>query len=423
MPRLPLEGIRIVDLTVVWAGPFAAALLGDLGAEVIRIETLQRPDMITRNAGNAEGMRKRGTDIAPDTPSWELSPNFNTVGRNRKSVTMDLSRPEGLDAFYRLIARSDVFIENNAPSTVVKLKADYQTLKQYNPTLIMASMSAFGADGPYRDYRAFGANIEAIVGYFLLRGYAEEADFVNSSGGFSDSCGGALAATAVLAALTHRLNTGQGQYIDMAQSESIAQTLSQAMMDYSMNGRSRRSTGNRDPERVPQGVYPSLGDDSWIAVSCGNDEEFLALCRLIGKPEYGDDPRFAAAVRQAQHDVLDDDITAWTSKHEAYDAFHILQEAGVPAAPVLDPAQVAADPHLQERGAWQNLAHPAAGTHPYLKSPIAHMSSTPLDIREPAPTLGRDNEYVYKEVLGFTDDEYQWFVDNGHAGTTYERAS
>jgi crotonobetainyl-CoA:carnitine CoA-transferase CaiB-like acyl-CoA transferase len=421
MAPLPLEGIRIVDLTVVWAGPFACALLGDLGAEVIKVESLQRPDPMTRIPRDPVEMRKRVADVAPDAKPWNVSSNFNTVGRNRKSVTMDLNREEGREAFYRLIALSDIFIENNAPSTVEKLRIDYPTLTQHNPQLIMASMSAFGADGPYRDYRAFGANIEAVVGYLLLRGYAAGEEFVNSAGGFSDACGGALAAMAILAALNYRSNTGFGQYIDMAQSEGVAQTLGQAMMDFSMNGRSRLSTGNRDPDHVPQGVYRCLGKDSWVAVSCGNDEEFRALCGVIGRPEYAADPKFAAGARHEQHDLLDRDITSWTSQRDHYEAFHMLQAAGVPAGPVLDQAQMFADPHLHEREDWLVLKHPAAGTHSYLKSPIWHMSETPLRYRNPAPTLGQDNEYVYREVLGFSDAEYKRFEELGHIGTDYEQ--
>jgi crotonobetainyl-CoA:carnitine CoA-transferase CaiB-like acyl-CoA transferase len=224
---------------------------------------------------------------------------------------------------------------------------------------------------------------------------------------------------AVLAALDHRRKTGEGQYIDMAQSEGIAQTLSQAMMDYSMNGRSRVSTGNRDPERVPQGVYRCAGDDRWIAISCGNDKEFGALCRVIGKAEYVDDPRFDPAARQAEHDQLDKDITAWTTEHEQYEAFHILQAQGIPAAPVLDQEQLFDDPHLHTREDWLLLTHPAAGTHSYLRTPIWHMSEAPLPYRNPAPTLGQDNEYVYREVLGFNDEQYRKYEELGHIGTDY----
>jgi crotonobetainyl-CoA:carnitine CoA-transferase CaiB-like acyl-CoA transferase len=189
-------------------------------------------------------------------------------------------------------------------------------------------------------------------------------------------------------------------------------------MDYSMNGRIQASTGNRNPNRAPQGVYRCAGDDKWLTLSIGSDEEFRGLCRVIGRPELADEPRFVdLASRQANHDELDSIIEAWTVDKDHYEAFHALQASGVPASPVLNAAEVFKDPHLQARDDWQQVTHPEAGTYWHLRSPIQHMSKTPLHIRKHAATLGEDNEYVYKQVCGYTDEQYQWFVDNGHAGT------
>jgi crotonobetainyl-CoA:carnitine CoA-transferase CaiB-like acyl-CoA transferase len=211
----------VIDITVVWAGPFASALLSDLGAEVIRVESNRRWDRIIRmDGGEAATMKAKG-QIRPDAPAWEVSSNFNTVGRNRKSVTMDLTRPEGMEAFYRLVEQSDIFIENNAPDVVHHLSIDYETLKQHNPRLIMLSLSAFGATGPYRNYRAYGSNMEALVGHALLRGYADTDPTHNTSAFFADACAGATAAFAAMAAVKHRMNTGRGQYIDMSQSRML----------------------------------------------------------------------------------------------------------------------------------------------------------------------------------------------------------
>jgi crotonobetainyl-CoA:carnitine CoA-transferase CaiB-like acyl-CoA transferase len=420
MPPLPLAGIRVIDITVVWAGPFACALLSDLGAEVIRVETIQRWDTNTRIPGNVDQIIANGGTPAPDAKQWDVSPNLNSVGRNRRDVTIDLTRPEGQQAFYRLAAKSDVFVENNSPDVVHHLKINYDILKQHNPNLIMVSLPAFGTSGPYRHFRAFGANMEAVVGHALLRGYPDTDPTHNTSVFFADACGGATAAFAVLAALRHRLKTGKGQFIDMSQAENVAQTLSQGLMDYSMNGRVRTTLGNRDESRAPQGVYRCKGDDSWLALSCGSDAEFQALCRTMGRPELVSDPRFADSLSRYKHqDDLDPEITAWSSGLDHYEAFHALQKAGVPASPVLSMAEVATDPHLKARDMWQQVTHPKAGTHNYLKPPIAHMSKTPLQYWRYGPTLGEDNEYVYKEIMGYSDEEYQWFVDNGHAGTSF----
>lgn len=419
MPKLPLEGIRVIDMTVVWAGPFGGALLGDLGAEVIKIDSTQRLDMNSRGQNvTIEQLRQNGGHPSPDAKSYNLGANFNSVGRNKLSVTMDLLRPEGKDVFYRLAANSDVFIENNAPDVVRRLGIDYDTLRQHNPGLIMASLPAFGTVGPYSHFRAYGANMEAVVGHTLLRLYPD-TDATNATGVFlADAAGGSTGAFAVMAALYHRRKTGRGQFIDLSQAENVMHTLSQAVMDYSMNGRIQGSYGNRHPYRAPQGVYRCAGDDAWLALSVGSDEEFRALCGVVGQPQLAGDPRFAdLASRQTNHDDLDSIIEAWTQDKDHYDAFHALQAAGVPASPVLTAAEVFADPHLKARDDWQQVSHPEAGTYWHLRSPIHHLSKTPLYIRKHAALLGEDNEYVYKQVCGYTDEEYQWFVANGHAGT------
>jgi crotonobetainyl-CoA:carnitine CoA-transferase CaiB-like acyl-CoA transferase len=417
----PLHGLRVIDMTVVWAGPFATALLGDMGAEVIRVESLQYWDTNTRIAGpTLEQLRDHGGDPAPDAKPWDISGNFNSVGRNKKSVTMDLTRPEGKEAFDRLVAHSDMFVENNSPDVVQRLGLTYDVLSRVNPRLIMVSMPAFGTTGPYSRFRAFASNTEAVVGHTLLRGYPD-TDPTNTTGVyFADAAGGAVAAFAVLAALHYRNRTGKGQFIDMSQAENVTHAFSQAFMDYSMNRRVQGTLGNRDANRAPQGVYRCAGEDAWIALSCGTDAEFRALCEVIGRAELAAEARFAdLAGRQANHDALDEAIGAWTADKDHYDAFHVLQAAGVPASPVLTVAEVADDPHLRERGGWQRLTHPKAGTHLYPTPPIRHMSKTPLRIWQEAPTLGRDNEYVYKEVMGYSDAEYEWFVANGHAGTEH----
>ena len=420
MPVLPLQGIRVIDITVVWAGPFGAALLSDMGAEVVRVESAERWDTIIRMAGDSKAMRARGHQIPEDAPPWEIGSNFSTVGRNRRSVTMDLTRQEGKEAFYRLVARSDVFIENNTPDVVYHLGINYEVLKQYNPNLIMVSLSAYGATGPYRPYRSYGSNMEAMMGHALLRGYEDTDPTNNTSVFFADACAGATSAFAILAALHHRVKTGRGQYIDMSQSENVGHTLTQAMMDYSMNGRVQHALGNRDPDRAPQGVYACAGADKWLALSCGTDDEFAGLCQTMGRPDLTTDERFAgSAVRLTHQDELDAEIRSWTQGMDQYDAFHALQANGVPASPVLTLAQVYEDPHLRSRDMWQDVTHPVSGTHPYLKPPISHMSETPIQYWRAAPTLGQDNEYVYREIMGYSNEEYQELVVAGHIGTTY----
>jgi crotonobetainyl-CoA:carnitine CoA-transferase CaiB-like acyl-CoA transferase len=420
MGRLPLEGIRVIDLTVVWAGPFGAALLGDLGAEVIKVDSIQRWDVITRGQNaTVEQIKAHGGDPAEDAQPYNLSANFNSVGRNKKSVTIDLTRKEGQEAFYRLVANSDVFIENNAPDVLKRFHITYDDLKQHNPALVMASLPAFGTTGPYSHFRAYGANMEAVVGHTLLRGYVDTDATTVTSVFLADACGGATSAFGIMAALHHRRKTGRGQYIDMSQAENVMHTLTQAVMDYSMNGRVQTTMGNRHAYRAPQGCYPCTGEDHWITLSVGTDAEFAALCKVIGRDDLATDPRFAdSRSRYANQDVLDPLISAWSSTRDHIEAFHELQRAGVPAGPVLRAGEIFDDPHLQSRDDFQTVTHPAAGTYVHYKTSIHHMSETPLPIRKHAALLGEDNEYVYKEVCGYTDEEYRWFVENGHAGMT-----
>ena len=417
--RLPLEGIRVIDLTVVWAGPFGSALLGDLGAEVIKVDSIQRWDVITRGQNaTVEAIKAHGGNPRDDAQPYNLSANFNSMGRNKKSVTIDLTRPEGQEAFYRLAANSDVFIENNAPDVVRRFNITYEDLKKHNPALIMASLPAFGADGPYSHFRAYGANMEAVVGHTLLRGYVDTDATTVTSVFLADACGGATSAFAIMAALHHRRKTGHGQFIDMSQAENVMHTLTQAVMDYSMNGRVQTTMGNRHAYRAPQGCYPCTGDDHWITISVDTDEEFAGLCRVMGRDDLIADERFADSLSRYKHqDALEEAIAAWSATQDHIEAFHALQQAGVPAGPVLRAGEVYDDPHLQARDDFQVVTHPVAGTYTHYKSPIHHMSGTPLPIRKYAAPLGEDNEYVYKDVCGYSDEEYRWFVENGHAGT------
>jgi crotonobetainyl-CoA:carnitine CoA-transferase CaiB-like acyl-CoA transferase len=418
---LPLEGIRVIDITVVWAGPFASCILGDLGAEVIRVESIQRWDTLSRGPSlSLEAVRAHRGEVDPATKPWDLSRDWSTMGRNKKSMTVDLTRPEGREVFYRLVAKSDVFIENNSADVVRRLGISYDILSKHNPRLIMMSMPAFGNTGPYRHYRGYGANMEAVMGHALLRGYADRDPTHNSVVLFSDAASGATGAFAVQAALYHRLKTGKGQFIDLAQAEAVAGTYSQAYMDYAMNRRVQHTIDNRDPSRAPQGVYRCRGGDNWIAVSCGDDKEFRSLCDVMDRPELKEDERFANVSRRYRNqDELDSEISSWTADLDMFEAFHALQLAGVPSGPVQNAADVLDDPHLRERGVWQEVTTERTGKRLHLKPVLGKMSKTPLAIRSAPPTLGHDNAYIYKDILGYSEDEYRWFIETDHAGETF----
>ena len=424
LENLPLQGIRIIDMTVVWAGPFATVLLGDMGAELIRVDSLQHQDVNTRGQPVVPPQALIGgggqyPNRDPGPHPWNRAASFNHTGRHKKSFTVDLLRPKGREIFFRLVRQSDIFIENQAADVIEKLGITYDVLREVNPALIMILLPAFGRTGPYKHFKAYGANMEAVVGHTWLRTYPHSDPTSTTPVYLADAAAGASAAFAVLAALHYRIRTGRGQFIDMSQAENVTHYLSQAVMDYSMNGRVQGSLGNRDPSRSPQGVYRCAGDDSWIAISCGTDQEFGMLCQAMGQASLAEDPRFTDCASRYRHqDDLDPLIGAWTVDKDHYAVFHLLQKAGIPAGPVLATAEVFSDPHLLARGFWEVVTHPEAGAH-VNPGPIIEMTKTPLHIRAPAPLLGQHNEYVYKELLGYSDMEYQDLVQEDFIGDTY----
>ncbi len=425
MAKLPLEGIRIIDMTIVWAGPYGTVLLGDLGAELIRVESLQTPDVRTRgepkvppailNSPRANQFPNKDPGKRP----WERGASFAYSGRHKRSMTVDLLRPSGKEILFRLVEKSDVFMENGAADTVEKLGTTYDVLSKVNPRIIMCSFPGYGTNGPYKYYKGYGANVEAAAGHTYLRGYPDR-DFTGTSPIFhGDPAAGAAAAFHILAALAYRRRTGRGQFINLSQAEVITTQLPEAFMDYSMNRRVQERMGNRH-ESFIQGCYRCQGDDRWVVLTVTNDQEWKALCNEMGRPDLMTDERFATTLRRYQHhDEVDQVISAWTAPLDHYEAFQRLQARGIAAGPVLKPNEVLSDPHYQARGFYEEHFHPVLGAPYRFPGPAFDMSETPLRIRKLHPTLGEDNEYVYKQVLGYSEEEYQRFIEEKHVGWRY----
>ncbi|MCX6024447.1 MAG: CoA transferase [Chloroflexi bacterium] len=310
-------------------------------------------------------------------------------------------------------------MENNAAQVVEHLHIDYPDLVKVNPNLIMLRFPGFGITGPYRHYKGYGANVEAVVGHTHLRGYRDADPLETSPIYHGDPTAGAHGAFAVLAALAARRRTGQGQLIDMSQAESVVHHLAHAFMDYSMNQRVQEPWGNRHPSMAPHNVYPCAGDDRWIAIAVPSDPVFAALCRVMGAEGLAQDPRYAAGPdRYRNQDELDPVIAAWTRPQDNRALMELLQAEGVPAVIVSDQREMLDDPHLKARGFFQEVTHPAAGTHFY-PGPFAKLSGTPLSIRTPAPTLGQHNVEVFQGIVGLRDEEYAQLHDAGVIAETY----
>jgi crotonobetainyl-CoA:carnitine CoA-transferase CaiB-like acyl-CoA transferase len=427
MSRLPLEGIRVVDITVVWAGPFATQLLADWGAEVIRVENINHFTYLTRGfpgiRPTKEMVRANPTwitaypDWDPGERPWNRFPIFQAHARNKLSCTMDIRRPKGRELFLKLVEKSDIFIENNPPETIEKLGITYESLKEVKPDIIMISMPGYGSTGPYRNFRALGVNLDDAGGHTWLRRYRDSDPSTASTILFSDATAGAHAAFAALAALRFRNRTGRGQFIDLAQVETLMPYLSEAIMDYTMNQRVQDTYGNRHPFMAPHGCYRCKGEDRWVVICVGSDDEWEALCKVLGKPDLSKDERFSDAIsRYRNQDMIDQIIEDWTKDKDPYQVMFTLQNAGIAAGAVLDDRDALNDPHLNERGFFQELTHPDTGTHLY-PGIMWKMSKTPNAIRTPPCCLGEHNEYVYKKILGISDEEYHELEKEGHIGT------
>jgi crotonobetainyl-CoA:carnitine CoA-transferase CaiB-like acyl-CoA transferase len=428
MNKLPLEGIRLLDFTVVWAGPFAAMLLADYGAEVIRVESLQffpsvtrgvmaRPDkaMVSAMPGYAGAYPDRDPGPRP----WNRHPMFNPHARNKLGMTVDLSRPKGRELFRKLVSVSDVLIENHSARFMENLGLTYDVLSQSKPDLIMVSMPAFGMSGPYKYYQGFGINVESVCGLTWLRAY-RDADLTETSSTLHmDAVSGAGAAFAIMAALHYRRQTGQGQFIDFAQAENLMQSIGETLMDYTMNGRIQTSLGNRHPFMAPHGCYPCQGRDRWVVIAIANDTEWGSFCQALGNPAWAADARFADATSRYQHqEAMDAHIAAWTQQHHPWEVMERLQQAGIAAGPVMRELDLFSDAHLHARGFFRVVTQAEAGTYPY-PGGMWTMSKTPTTFRHPPVRMGEHNDYVYRQLLKLSDEEIETLTAEGHIGMDF----
>ena len=394
--RQPLAGLRVLEVTANWAGPLTGRHLGDMGADVIKIEVASRPATRIGHSAGGQGW----------TQPYNRSGYFNLFNRNKRDLVLDLGSPEGHELFLRLVERSDVVLENNSARVFPNLGLEYATLAERNPRIVMCSMSGFGATGPEAQYIAYGSNIEASSGLIATTGYGP-GDLFDTNSYYADPITGAHGTIGILAALLARERTGRGQYIDMALQESGAAFQVEAIVDYRLNGRVAGPLNNRSQQRsrrvAPQGAYRSAGDDCWLAIGIETDEQWRALCGMIARPELAQ--RYPTAeTRYAAHDAIDAAIEAWSSTLDHGRATRLLQDAGVPAGPVLANWEIVSDPHLYERGYFVDVVHPEVGHHRWDGYPWK-LSRTPGRVRYPSPLFAEHNDEVLSEVLGLSEAE------------------
>jgi crotonobetainyl-CoA:carnitine CoA-transferase CaiB-like acyl-CoA transferase len=410
-PAPPLSGIRVLDMTTVWSGPFATMLLADLGAEVIRVENpwvlppttkgyQARPTL--SDPGFLGSLYGPPVPDRPDRP-WNRHAMNNSLCRNKLSCTIDNRRREGHELLLQLAERSDVFIDNFKANGLARMGIQISELQARNPRLIILRMPPTGTTGDWADYTGFGAQFDGLTSMLWLCGHRDSELFTSPGTTYMDAASGPAVAFATIAALRYRAGTGRGQLVEFAQSENVLNHLGDVFVDCQLGVEPQR-WGNRDRWRAPQGLYRCGGVEQWLAISVGDDEAWSALATVMGREELVHDSRFVnAESRRAHHDELDVIIDAWAAEQPLLDAFHALQRAGVAAGPLLDDAAFAADPQFLDRQWQRPLRSLDVGTHLHPGHPYR---GVPQEWRRGSPVLGEDNEYVYKTVLGVSDEDF-----------------
>jgi len=391
------EGTRIIDFTNTVSGPVCTMLMGDMGAEVIKVE---RP----------------GTgDEARFFPPYKdgMSASFVVMNHGKKSLTLDMRKPEGVQLFKELVAASDVLVENFRPGVMKKLGIDYDTLCQINPRLVMCSISGYGQFGPLSPLPAYDSVIQAASGLMSTTGFPENPP-VRAGTLIMDMASSMFSAYAIAAALYGREKSGRGDYIDIAMYDVAVQFLEAKFMDYTINKRMSPRTGNRYPFVTPFDTYKT--SDGYIMIICAGDHTFKMLAGAMGQPELADDERFKDFMkRNANEPALKEIIEKWTGAYTTKEVWDILIENGVPGAPVHSVQDVIEHPHTRERGLLQELEQPGAGTFT-IPGPAYKARNSVMKARGPAPKLGEHNENVIRDILGKKPEEYVKIKSSGILG-------
>lgn len=402
---LPLAGVRIVDLTAFWAGPAATHLLAAFGADVVKVESIQRPDGI-RYSG---GMR---TDV---DDWWEYGWVFHAMNTNKRSVTLDLGSDDGRRLFTELAAGADVVIENFSPRVMDQFGLTAEALLNVNPKLVVARMPAFGLGGPWRDRVGFAPTMEQIAGLAWVTGLPDAPPVTPR--GACDPLAGVHAAFAVLAALTFADRTGSGQLVELPMLETVLNATAIQAIEAEVFGTTMTRRGNRGHGEAIQNIYRCAGDDDWIAVTVRDDAQWRALVELMGRPSWCDEGLATVAGRRQRADDVDRRLADWFAGQPLQSTVERLAAAGVPAAPVVSPSLVTDNPQLRHRGFLETLHHPSTGAGLYPCPPFARLAGQDEWLRRPPPRLGEHNEEILRERCGLSYEELTRLATSGVIGT------
>ena len=400
MTRRLLEGVKVCDFCWVWVGPMTTKTLADYGAEVIKIEGKGRPDVWRVSPPFKDGV-----------VGYNRGAVFNIINTGKKSITLDLSKPGAAEVVRRLVKWADVVTENFSGGAMARMGLGYEDLKKIKPDIIMMSAAMMGQSGPYMNMPGFGAQLTALTGFTHVAGWPDRdpADL----GHYTDFIAPRYNALAILAALDHRRRTGKGVHLDMAQFEGCVNFMAPLMLDYTVNGRVPTRTGNRSESATPHSAFRCQGDERWCVIAVSDDAEWANLCRTMGSPAWSRDPKFATFLgRKDNEDELERLIESWTATQAPETVMRDLQAAGVAAGVVQDGCDlIENDPQMKHRNFYPEIEPPEMGKY-FTMAPPYRLSEAEPDIH-PAPLMGEHNEYVLKEVLGFTDEETAGMIVDG----------
>ncbi len=387
-----LKGVRILDFSRILAGPYATRMLADFGTEVIKVQSHKTANGAESNTGRY----------------------FSTWNRNKRSITLDLNFPEARELALRLVTLCDVVVENFSPRVMANWGLNYNELKETKPELIMLSMSGMGQTGPWQNYTAFGATVQALGGLTCLTAYDRDNP-IGPGYAHADIIAGLYGAFVILAALDYRDRTGRGRYIDLSEYEAVCSLMGTSLLEVSAHNPEPGPSGNKPAyaAAAPHGCYKCLGEDNWCVVAVFSEAQWQALAQVLGNPDWTQKDRFASMENRLAHaEEIDNCLNQWTSKRKAQEVVALLQAAGVPAGIVQSAEDLAADPHLLERDWFVRLRHPVLGETVADGSPIPFDAGSTSNWKS-SPLLGEANRYVYLDLLGLTEQEFSSYVERG----------
>ena len=384
----PLEGVKILDLMWAMAGPAASRVLADYGAEIVRVESEHKLDAVRTLA-----------PFPDDAADPDLSGIYNNMNAGKKGLALDMRKPEALGVIWDLIEWADVVLESFSPKAMAAWGIDYESIRERKPDIIMASSCLMGQTGPLRLLAGYGTMAAAISGFFYPVGWTDR-DPTGPYSAYTDYTSPRWLVASVMGALEHKRRTGEGQYVDLSQSEAALHLMGPALLDYNINGRIAERVGNRDLVHAPHGVYQTEGDDNWIAVSCTTDAAWASLAAEMSRPDLGS---MSVTERHARHDELDELLTAFTSERDGVALMNRLQELGVAAHIVQNSPELAADPHLRYRGHFVEVPHGKRETM-VVDASRFRLSRTPATYERAGPTFGEHSFEVLADILGYDPD-------------------